>query len=102
MKLFINKNNLSASPAMFLRQAGYSAVMGRESNQDSYSRRLGSGLYPRFHIYIEENNEQLIFNLHLDQKRPSYPGAHAHSGEYDGDLVEQEIERIKGLVTIYK
>ena len=98
MKFTINKANLSVSPAIWLRQAGYSIFMDKRSGQDSYTRRLGGNFYPRFHIYIEESQEQYIFNLHLDQKRPSYPGARAHSGEYDGEYVEQEIARLKALV----
>ena len=48
------------------------------------------------------------FNLHLDQKKPSYFGhrslgegrlkGHAHSGDYDGPVVEGEAERIKDLL----
>ncbi len=67
--------------------------------QTSYTRRLSGNFYPRFHLYLEEKEGQLIFNLHLDQKQPSYQGSHAHSGEYDGELVEQEGERIKSYVS---
>jgi len=38
-----------------------------------------------------------MFNLHLDQKQPSYAGAHAHNAEYEGEIVEREIERLKQL-----
>ena len=61
-------------------------------------RYLGTSGYPRFHLYMKENKEDLVFNLHLDQKRPSYPGARAHSGEYTGEVVEKEAERIKNIV----
>lgn len=54
--------------------------------------------YPRFHIYLKIENENLIFNLHLDQKRPIYKGASAHTGEYDSELVEKEAERIKQIL----
>ena len=40
----------------------------------------------------------MIFNLHLDQKKPTYEWHIAHSGEYDGELVEKEIERIKKIL----
>ncbi len=51
--------------------------------------------YPRFHLYLKVDGDNLIFNLHLDQKRPSYEGATAHGGEYEGETVEKEAERIK-------
>lgn len=54
--------------------------------------------YPRFHIYLKADNNNLIFNLHLDQKRPSYKGTTAHSGEYRGKIVEQETTRIKQII----
>lgn len=67
----------------------------------SFVRRLGRNEYPKFHVYInEEGAEEIILNLHLDQKAPSYAGSSAHSGEYEGEVVEKEIERIKDLLKI--
>jgi len=51
--------------------------------------------YPRFHIYLEQNEDNIVINLHLDQKKPSYKGAKAHNAEYDGIAVENEAERLK-------
>ena len=42
-----------------------------------------------------KNNKDLHFNLHLDQKKPIYKGAPAHSAEYDGEILKKEAERIK-------
>lgn len=81
-------NNLD--PVLVLRRAGYGQVMDRRATEVSYNRRLGSGFYPRFHAYINGS----VINLHLDQKQVSYEGSSAHSGEYDGDTVETEGERI--------
>ena len=61
-------------------------------------RYLGTSGYPRFHLYIKENKEELVLNLHLDQKKPSYSGSPAHSGEYEGEVVEKEAERIKKIL----
>lgn len=77
------------------RSLGYAEFDDPNSGQISYTRRLSGNFYPRFHLYIEEKNNKMIFNLHLDQKQVSYKGHTAHSGEYDGKLVEQEGERIK-------
>lgn len=77
------------------RSLGYAEFDDPNSGQISYTRRLSSNFYPRFHLYIEEKNGRMIFNLHLDQKQVSYKGHTTHSGEYDGELVEQEGERLK-------
>jgi hypothetical protein len=78
------------NPVEVLRRAGYGQVMDRRATEVSYNRRLGSGFYPRFHAYINGDT----INLHLDQKQASYEGYGAHGGEYDGDTVETEGERI--------
>lgn len=93
----LDKNVLDQQPESLLRQAGYAYLMDRYTGQESYVRRLGRGFYPRFHLYLEENAGQVIFNLHLDQKQASYQGAHAHNAEYDGETVEAEMERIKSF-----
>ena len=98
MKLILDKNVLDQAPEQLLRQAGYAYLMDRHTGQESFVRRLNRGFYPRFHLYLEEQNGQVIFNLHLDQKQASYEGAHAHNAEYDGEIVEAEMARIKNYV----
>jgi len=61
---------------------------------------IGGDAYPRFHIYLKKEGEDLIFNLHLDQKRPIYKGTTAHSGEYSGEIVGKEAKRIKQILKI--
>jgi len=99
MKLILNKNQLNESPEMFLRHAGYGYIRDSRRDAESFVRRLGSGFYPRLHMYVEENNSQIIFNLHLDQRQPSYAGSHMHNAEYDGAAVEQEIARLKNFLS---
>ena len=75
-----------------------------EASEVSVARKLGVGDYPRFHLYIRQSfgtepQDKLntyVFNLHSDQKKPSYKGSHGHSGEYEGKLAEEEMGRIKG------
>ncbi len=100
MKLIVNKNQLNVAPEQFLRRAGYSYIRDRRSGQNSFVRRLGSRHYPRLHMYVKESDDSIIFNLHLDQKQASYAGAHAHSAEYEGEVVEAEIERLKGIIGV--
>jgi len=85
--------NISISPDSLIKRCGY-AELRTKRGQVSYVRRLRGYQYPRFHIYIENG----FFNLHLDQKAPIYQGVAAHSGEYDGEVVEKEAERIKKLL----
>ena len=54
--------------------------------------------FPRFHLYLKTEGDDLIISLHLDQKRPIYKGVPAHSAEYEGKLVEEEAERIKKIL----
>lgn len=82
-----------------MRRAGYTYIRDRRSGQDSFVHRLGSDFYPRFHVYINEQADKIIFNLHLDQKQPSYVGAKSHNAEYDGANVVAEISRLKSFLT---
>lgn len=98
MKLILNKNQLNMAPEQFLRKAGYAYIRDRKTGLDSFARRLGAGFYPRLHMYVGEQGDNLIFNLHLDQKQPSYSGARAHNAEYNGEVVGEEIERLEKLI----
>ena len=80
-----------------MRKAGYHFQGKNENNAELIFAKPPRG-YPRFHIYLKIDGENLIFNLHLDQKKPIYKGATAHSGEYDSELVATEAERIKNTV----
>ena len=77
-----------------MRSCGYSFDR-QEGEEWSFARHLSNQDYPRFHTYVHQENDNLIINLHLDQKKPSYGTKYAHGGEYDGDLVLNESERIK-------
>ncbi|MFZ4631824.1 MAG: hypothetical protein ACOYL8_01285 [Patescibacteria group bacterium] len=103
MKLITNKKLLSQAPEIWLRSAGYTFIPEREDGQASFARRMSRDFYPRFHIYFTSQktttgDEIVTFNLHLDQKRPGYAGQNRHNAEYDGDLVEGEIDRLKSLL----
>lgn len=60
---------------------------------------MGRSGYPRFHAYVEGDAlKELRVNLHLDQKQPTYGDQTAHSGEYDGPVVEGEMARINACL----
>lgn len=87
-----------------MRSCGY-AFEHKTNNEQSFVRRVTGYDYPRFHAYIHTKQNytlhtksyKLIINLHIDQKKPTYGSHTAHSGEYDGELVSAELERIKRL-----
>lgn len=98
MKIVINKDLLPDTPEGFIRRAGYGFIRDRRSGKESYVRRLTRDHYPRYHVYIAHMGKNAVIDLHLDQKRSSYAGAAAHSAEYEGQVVEKEIERLKSLL----
>lgn len=100
--------NIQDNPTTLARKIGYQPLGVSPNNDFEMVREMGgSGHYPRFHVFLKETNspdsksyggKEFILNLHLDQKKPSYSGSHAHSGEYDGDAVKEEAERIKEIL----
>jgi len=97
MKFIIKKTSLENTPEL-MRKSRY-RYMGQSGKQLSFVRSLGQDAYPRFHVYLKEDKKtrKVSVTLHLDQKRASYQGSTAHSGDYDGDLMTEEATRIKQL-----
>ncbi|HLC69896.1 MAG TPA: hypothetical protein VJH75_02520 [Patescibacteria group bacterium] len=95
------KKQLLPDPAKAIRRAGYGEHRDRRSAQISYVKRVHRDWYPRFHVYILEKGEKIIFNMHLDQRATRYEGVTAHSGEYEGEVVKKEAERIKKAVEVF-
>ena len=84
-----------------MRSGGYHYDgVDEKTKEMRFYHSLSSGLYPRFHVYatLDKASKKLVINLHLDQKAPVYQGATAHSGEYEGELIEKEAMRIKGFL----
>ena len=102
MKFEIKKPNETV--ISLARKIGY-RPLGIEGNEYSLVKTLSRQNYPRFHIYVQkgEGSGIFYFNLHLDQKQPSYGarGVHAHSGEYFGPVVGTEADRIKEILNNY-
>ena len=97
---FVLKNTSGKNIINLMREIGYHYQgTNKEKAELTFTHSLGPNSYPRFHIYLKENKEtgEITINLHLDQKKPSYEGAPAHSAEYEGEVVEKEAERIKKL-----
>lgn len=88
-----------------MKKAGYFLFDDPNTRKQSYVLKLTAGYYPRFHVYVKESTEGgepvYVIDLHIDQKKPSYGkgaargGTNMHSGEYDGPVVEREIDRLR-------
>lgn len=87
-------HDTKVQPLNVLRKAGYAHFVDPNTKKPSFVLRTGPDFYPRYHLYVMEDGEKTVFDLHIDQKKPQYRGARAHNGEYDGPVVERELERI--------
>lgn len=88
MKFLLIEDKLQ--PLQFMRQLGYHP----HKDNESFAKRLGGDQFPRFHVYLKKTKKGWELSLHLDQKGQSYQGHTAHSGDYDGQVLEEEKERI--------
>ena len=99
---FVLKGPLKENIHNLARRIGYRFWRSGENEKSelNFIRSLGgdSG-FPRFHLYLKIEGENLVFNLHLDQKKPVYKAVSAHSGEYNGELVGKEAERVKEILS---
>lgn len=86
------------NPLQILRHAGYQHFVDPVTKKESYILRLTAAFYPRFHLYLQQEDGEITFDLHLDQKKPSYSGSNAHGGEYEGPNIEKEMNRIAGWI----
>ncbi|MBI3589477.1 MAG: hypothetical protein HY093_03665 [Candidatus Liptonbacteria bacterium] len=81
-----------------MRKIGYNPIDMTDRGEMNCVRSLMGGDYPRFHVYSKEEGNEIVINLHLDQKKPSYSGTHAHAGDYDSETVRDEAVRIKSAL----
>jgi hypothetical protein len=100
MKTFI-PGPLTDNARNLLRRLGY-GEQTKFSGQTAFIKRVSGGDFPRYHAYVEDRDGGLQVNLHIDQKAATYEGSHAHSGEYEGSLVEQEMKYIVAWVNHWK
>ena len=77
-----------------MRYIGYHFV-GKSGRELNFVRSVAGNAFPRFDVYLTVEGEEILFDLHIDQKRPIYSGTVAHAGEYQGAVVEKEASRIK-------
>ncbi len=95
-------NKFNRTPEQMLRNAGYFYIFDKLSQQGSFIKKLTGQRYPRFHLYITETTEEIIFDLHLDQSSTRYKGQRAHNADYDSDQVKIELTRIAYIVDTHR
>jgi len=93
MKFKVSKD-LKYSPENILRTCNYFPIFDRRTQKGSFVRKLTQNRYPRFHMYVKEKGDELIFDLHLDQSKTVYSGAKAHNADYDSPEVKTELVRV--------
>ncbi len=86
---------------VLMRRMGYHFQREDKERKELVFTRPARG-FPRFHLFIKKNGNDLIFSLHLDQKRPIYKGTPAHAGEYNSKVVKEEVERIREILKSLK
>ena len=101
MKFILKKSELSENIYNSIRKIGYRFREKDEKKSEFiFIRPLERNGYPIFHLYLKIKKQSLVFNLHLDQKKPVYKGTAAHAAEYKGEIVENEAERIKEKIIL--
>lgn len=98
--MHFNLENKSGENFDYLLRTARYQYLGQSDKDSKWSfvRPLSGNPYPRFHLYLNKISDQtLSADLHLDQKKPSYEGAKAHSADYDGSILEQEAQRLRQL-----
>ena len=92
------KGQLGMSARDIMRRIGYAEIVDRKHDTISYARRLSSERYPRFHVYVDQTEYGMLVKIHIDQKAASYEGQTAHSGEYEGPKLVEELERMQSEI----
>ncbi len=93
------KIQLTDNAVTLLRRAGYAFQKHSGDGEMAFVRPLGTGDFPRFHIYAkEEGFGTLVVSIHLDAKRETYGKQSMHGGEYGEDgALGPELTRLKAL-----
>ena len=97
-RIILNQSNIQITN--IIRSIGYKEIYDRFSNQTSYARRLGLQDYPRFHINLTETNDAgYVLNLHYDVVRPRHK-QYSSASEDEGEVINQEKDRICQILKI--
>jgi hypothetical protein len=92
---FVIKGPLKDNVYTLSRKLGY-FFQEKSGNEIKFVRPKKG--FPRFHLILKIEGENITCNLHLDQKAPKYEGTPAHAGDYESKVVKREAERIKRII----
>ena len=96
MRLEISQ--IKGNPTVLLRRAGYT-FQHQAGEERSFIRSFSSSGYPRFHVYLQEKEDKLWLNIHLDRKKETYGKTTRHHGEYENEgLLAEEVSRLKAIL----
>ena len=87
-------NSFSKSPNLLMRSCGYKSISDKKTGKKSFVRNLSNQHYPRFHVYLKINDQELVVDLHLDQTKALYSQQTAHRADYESDQVRTELFKI--------
>ena len=94
------KEQPTKPPHVFMRDAGYARKLNHDGDE-SFVRRLTGVEFPRFHVYVQYDAlPTTSLSIHIDQKEHTYGGVNAHSGEYEGKVIEHELWRLHEVLGI--
>lgn len=94
-------NKLSHQIAVITRKCLYIEIFDKKTGKASFVRKLTKNHYPRFHLYIKESPEEVVFDLHLDQSQTRYENQTAHNADYESDEVKAELTKIYTTVQTF-
>lgn len=88
------ENSFSQTIPSLLRSCGYKRIDDKKTATISYVRQLTRQHYPRFHLYLQESEKEVVVSLHLDQTKTRFENHRAHRADYESDEVKTELYRI--------
>jgi hypothetical protein len=95
MQLII-KNTKKDTIYNLMRNLSYHFIEQDERTGElNFTHPIRGNAFPRFHAFLTIRADEIIINIHFDQRAPVYRGTVAHEGEYSGPLLDEEAKRIK-------
>ncbi|MEA2007232.1 MAG: hypothetical protein U9O20_03690 [Patescibacteria group bacterium] len=95
-------NKFNQNIGFITKKCGYFQISDRKTGKDSFVRKLTADHYPRFHLYTSESEQEVVFDLHLDQSKTRYEGQKAHRADYESEEVKAELTRIYQTVSQFQ
>lgn len=92
------ERKLKDNPMTLLRRCGYKPWRDPRSGKEAFIKRLSAAFYPRFHIFGIYEGDKLVFDLHLDSRRPMHRKGVRSFEDEESPVVRQEADRIREVI----